>query len=227
MLKRPIIAKIKVLKGIFLFNGKYYDYFNHPFNMTSTNERCIEIPIIMDYIKQNKDKNILEVGNVLLNYFDVKHDIVDKYEKSEGVMSKDIVHYCPVRKYDLIISISTLEHIVWGPEEKKELDKCLYALENMIELLKSGGKLIVTFPLGYNTNLDSLLKTNIIKFDEIYCLHKNKETEEWTQENWDEVKYKDHSHYMMRIVDVDNIIWDVSRSTYLIIGIIKKEVMLQ
>lgn len=222
---KPLIAQVKLLKGIFLFNGKYYDYFNHPFNMTSTNERCIEIPIIMGYIKSAE--NVLEVGNVLSNYFDVKHDIVDKYETSEGVISEDIVDYCPEKKYDLIVSISTLEHIGWGPEEEKELDKCFYALENMKELLNYNGKLIVTFPLGYNDNLDSLLKAGIIKFDETYCLHKNKETGEWVQENWDEVKYKDHLHYIMRIVDVDNIIWDVSRSTYLVIGIMKKEVMPQ
>ena len=218
-----IVSKVKLMRGFFLFNGKYYDYFNHPFNSTSVNERCIEIPIIMDYINQNKNKHILEVGHVLSYYFDVKHDIVDKYEKTGKVINEDIVDFCPEKKYDLIISISTLEHIGWGPEEEKELDKCLYALENMKELLKYDGKLIVTFPLGYNDNLDSLLKAGIIKFDVIYCLHKNKETGECVQENWNEVKYKDHSHYMMRIVDIDNIIWDVSRSTYLIIGIIRKE----
>ena len=46
-------------------------------------------------------------------YYKFEHDIVDKYEKKKGIINQDIVDYKPDKKYDLIISISTLEHVGW------------------------------------------------------------------------------------------------------------------
>jgi hypothetical protein len=80
------------------------------------------------------------VGNVLSHYFSVNHDVVDKYEKAEGVINRDIIDFHPSKEYDLIISISTLEHVGWDEDisDHKILhdpSKILRAIENLRGLL--------------------------------------------------------------------------------------------
>lgn len=95
----------------FVFRVKQYKYFYHKYNTTWKLERTVEVPIIFEVVKKHHDKNILEVGNVLSHYFPVNHDIIDKYEKGKGVINEDVVDFRPPKKYDLIVSISTLEHV--------------------------------------------------------------------------------------------------------------------
>ena len=84
------------------------------------NERSIEVPIVMEIVNQNKGKRILEIGNVLSNYYKVSHDIVDKYEKAPNVINQDVVDFKTNEKYDLIVSISTLEHVGWDEEPRDD-----------------------------------------------------------------------------------------------------------
>ena len=79
----------------FLFNGKRYKYFQHKYNTTWRTERAVEIPIVWKLVKNNKKKNILEVGNVLSHYFPVNHDILDKYEHEPDVINQDVVDFQP------------------------------------------------------------------------------------------------------------------------------------
>jgi SAM-dependent methyltransferase len=153
----------------FYFQGQMYKYFFHWYNHTWKNERCIEIPIVLRkyYEAKVKGKRILEVGNVLSHYIPCNHDIVDKYEKLLGVINQDIVDFRPQKKYDLILSISTLEHVGWD-EEKKNPNKILQALDNMKALLADRGEMIVTLPLGYNPHVDRLLAMGEIKFDHLF-----------------------------------------------------------
>jgi len=94
------------------------------------NERAVEIPIIWHIVRENKGKRILEAGNVLSHYFRVDHDIVDKYERAEDVINEDVVNFQPSKKYDLIVSISTLGHVGWD-ENPKEPSKILKAIEHL------------------------------------------------------------------------------------------------
>jgi hypothetical protein len=73
----------------------------------------IEVPIIYEMVKEAEayGQKVLEVGNVLSHYFHVNHDIVYKYEKAKGVINEDVINFRLPKKYDLIISISTLEHM--------------------------------------------------------------------------------------------------------------------
>src|SRR4030042_260073 len=95
----------------FVFRGLTHDYFYHLYNYTHLNERAIEIPIFLKIIKEHRGKRILEVGNVLSHYVSYQHDILDKYEKGKNIINKDVVDFHPKEKYDLILSISTLEHV--------------------------------------------------------------------------------------------------------------------
>ena len=62
-------------KKAFLFNGKKYHYFYNIINNTWMNERSVEIPIVIEVVNRIKSKKILEVGNVLANYYSIPHEI--------------------------------------------------------------------------------------------------------------------------------------------------------
>src|SRR4030042_6841269 len=103
----------------FQYQGKEFEYFDHPHHETYGNERRIEIPIALDYLRRFKGKKILEVGNVISYYYppgitDMVWDIVDKYEivPKQNVINEDILTFKPKDgKYEMIFSISTMEHV--------------------------------------------------------------------------------------------------------------------
>lgn len=170
---------------IFVFQNRTYTYFCHWYNTTWANERDIEIPIVMDVVKENSKKKILEVGNVLSHYFHFNHDILDKYEKSKGVINQDIVDFQSPEEYDLIVSISTLEHVGFD-ETPKDSTKIMRAIENLKRMLAPKGKIIVTFPLGYNDEMDTMLRNGKIEFtNQIYLKKISKDN------TWKEVDSKD------------------------------------
>jgi SAM-dependent methyltransferase len=164
----------------FTFQGNIYPYFVHHYNETWKNERTVEVPIVRNIVKKYRGKKILEVGNVLSHYFPTSHDILDKYEKSERVINQDVVDYRPSKKYDLIISISTLEHVGFD-EEKKEPGKILRAVENLKNCLAPGGEMVVTLPLGYNPELDKLLKEGKLGFTEYHFMKRVSADNRWVE----------------------------------------------
>ena len=76
-------------RATFRFQGKRYRYFVHKYNATWRNERSIEIPIVESMMHETRG-DVLEIGNVISHYFKAKHDIVDKYERAEGVTAQDV-----------------------------------------------------------------------------------------------------------------------------------------
>lgn len=193
----------------FLMDGKTYHYFYHKYNYTWRNERTVEIAIVWDIIKKYQGKAILEVGNVLSNYFSINHDVLDKYDNGKGVIKEDVIDFKSSKKYDLIFSISTLEHVGWD-EEIKESDKILYAIENLKSCLADMGILVVTMPLGYNSYLDKLLKEKKIEFTKTYFMKRITSDNKWAETTWEDIKDLKFSY-------------DPVFANGLIIGIIKKE----
>jgi hypothetical protein len=195
-------------RKMFVFQGRSYPYFYHWYNTTWTSERCIEIPIVMNMINSSKGKRILEVGNVLSHYYSERHDIIDKYEIAQGVINQDVVNFRPSCKYDYIVSISTLEHVGWDETPRDSL-KILRAIVNLKSLLNSQGKIVVTFPLGYNPNMDKLFRQGKMFFDQQFYLTKISLNE------WREIAQE----------DVVNSKYDKSKfiASRLIIGIIEKD----
>lgn len=174
-------------KNTFYFNHKEYNYFNHKYNFTWKNERTVEVPILWSIVKNNKNKRILEIGNVLAHYYQIHHDVLDKYEIAPAVINEDVVTFKPKGKYDLIVSVSTLEHVGWDEIPRERL-KILHAIENLKRMLKNKGKLIFTIPIGQNAYLDSLLKNHKIKFNEVHFLKRYSSSNLWKEATWDEVK---------------------------------------
>jgi len=166
----------------FSFNNKEYNYFVNFLNATHTNERIIEIPIIIDILKENKCKKILEIGNVISKYYDFPHTIVDKYEETENVINDDVVKFQPNEKYDLIFSISTMEHVGFD-ENPQDSEKILHSFENLKSLLQPNGKIIVTMPLGYNQYLDNYLMKGKFGFEKQFFFKKDQKYNTWKEVN--------------------------------------------
>ncbi len=162
----------------FIFNNKQYQY-----HTQSKVERIVELPIIFDYVQQFKDKKILEIGNVLSNYYTITHDVLDKYDISSRCIKHDIVSYLTSIKYDLIVSISTLEHVGYEAPEIKDPSKIKRSIENIKDnLLANSGMCVITIPLGWNKILDAQIDKKEIIFDEIYFM-KRIEEYKWIQDN--------------------------------------------
>ncbi len=95
LILRSFFFLYKIIGPSFIFRNKKYKYCCNWLNMVWRNERAVEIPLALSEIHSCQKGNILEVGNVLSQYFPFKHDIVDKYEKAEGVINEDIVNFKP------------------------------------------------------------------------------------------------------------------------------------
>jgi hypothetical protein len=167
----------------FLVQGDSYNYFDSFGNGTWYNERSVEIPIVMKVVRRYQGRNILEIGNVLSNYFRFDHDILDKYENAKDVINADVVDFKPDKKYDLILSISTLEHVGWD-ENPRDNTKIPQAIENLKTLIAQGGTIIVTLPLGYNPHLDILLENRLVGFTKQYYLKRISKGNEWKEVSW-------------------------------------------
>ena len=177
----------------FSLQGKKYKYFYHKFNTTWRNERAVEIPIIWD-ILENRIGSVLEIGNVLQHYFRFHHDIVDKYEKGDGVINEDVVDLHLPEKYDVVVSISTIEHIGFdeNPVDRREkmntAEKILQAIDNMKKSLNPGGRIVLTFPVGFNPSLDAFLQSGRIKFEKILCMKRVSKDNRWTEVEFREIE---------------------------------------
>jgi len=188
----------KVFRGnsTFKFLGKKYKYFYHTYNRTMASERVVEVPIGWGYVKKFKGKQILEVGHVLGHYFPVKHDILDKYENGDGVINEDVIDYSPNKKYDLILSISTMEHVGWTYGEKKESKKFMQGIDNLRKLLKKDGTMIITFAVHYRDDLTKLIRDHKMPFNKEYFMKRTSFLGDWVEIDYDEamkeVKYDSH-----------------------------------
>lgn len=170
--------------GVFTFMGKEYPYFRHEHNNTLDNERAIEVPLARDIVK-SCDGRVLEVGNVLNYYFDdLVHDVVDKNEKGRGVVTVDIEAYEPTEPYDLIVSISTLEHVGWneqkyGAADAPDPSKLRRVLERLKSMLAPDGRMFHTMPIGYNPPMDAQIQEDDLGLKASYLCRSGKT--EWSE----------------------------------------------
>ncbi len=149
----PLLARAE-----FEFEGKSLPLFYHRYNMTWANERAVEVPIAAEFLRRSAGKRVLEVGNVLSHYGDVDHTILDKYERGPGILSEDIADYSSADRFDLILSISTFEHIGFDDEADGDSgEKIALAIDTCRGLLAADGQLGLTLPLGYNPALDRMI----------------------------------------------------------------------
>lgn len=172
----------------FVFEGKTYGYF------PSGHERTVEVPITMEVVQRHRARGsrILEVGRVLPRYYQFKETVVDKFE---GPIKEDILTYKPSEPFNLIVSISTVEHIWWDDKSvPRTPGKATEAIKRMLTMLAPGGEMLLTWPIGYNSPLDAdLFKGAFPEAHVSYMRRTTKKTNEWTMSNEAEAraaKYK-------------------------------------
>jgi hypothetical protein len=178
---RPgLVMAHRLRPGTFTFAGSEYRYFAHPYNETWRNERAVELPLVLRALDERPGARVLEVGNVLAHYGRSGHEVIDKYEAAPGVRGIDVVELDPADKYDLIVTISTLEHVGLD-EEVRDPAKPRRAVERMTAALAPGGMLLVTVPLAYNEDLDRDLREGLIGFDEVGFLKRVSASNRWVE----------------------------------------------
>jgi len=164
----------------FFLNGEQYEYFL-AYGKGGLNERIIELPLVCKYINAAIGKNILEVGATISLLIKTNFDVVDLTEEDSKIINVDILDYCPSKRYDLIFSISTIEHFGHGDYGDIKLDgKILPSLQHMISLLNNAGVLVVTAPIGWNSELDVMIAGKSLPFQEIYFM-KRYSSGKWRQ----------------------------------------------
>ena len=172
-----------------------YPYFTHRYNFTWLNERSVEIPLMRQVLEQRAEAHVLEVGHVLGHYDPARrHDVVDKYEVSAypALYREDALGFRGKAPYDLIISISTLEHVGWD-ESPRDSTKVGRTIRHLQSLLSPGGRFFFTVPVGYNPGLDAFLDDGsaIVRRQ---CLRRISLRNEWREVDWSEARTA-HFHH--------------------------------
>lgn len=163
----------------FCFDGRTYPYLFHPYNLAWKNERTVEVPVVSALLAEYPGE-VLEVGNVLSHYIEADHDIVDKYEVAPRVVNQDVTTFDPGKLYDLIISVSTVEHI-GASERPRDPRKAADAVAHLRSLLAPGGRLLVTIPVGLNEDLDAVIMRRETPFTELKAMRRVSHRNEWEE----------------------------------------------
>jgi len=169
----------------FRWNGVTLKYFDHPYNHTARNMRRVEIPIVRWFIGQHGGAHILEIGNVLSHYGPVAWPVVDL---REGPIREDVMKWKPerVQPVDLLISISTVEHIGFGKFARETAPTTpADVMRRLRSFLAPGGQAIVTAPTAYNPALDDQVKSGEIGADKAWFMRVVNEIE-WEECTRDE-----------------------------------------
>ena len=163
----------------FELGDRAFNYLCHPAGWSWTTERAVEVPIAMAALEANPGVRLLEVGNVMRSYAEHGGDVVDKYEEAPGVINEDIADFS-APSYDLILSISTLEHVGWD-EPELEPDKASRSFRHLVDLLDPEGRLLVTFPIGYHRFLDRDLFAGRLPVEEVRYLRRVTRSNLWIE----------------------------------------------
>lgn len=127
----------------FKFQGGEFSYLHHLYNGTRINERAVEVPLALHLY--GKSERTLEVGAVLPHYLlgwpQDAHEVIDLHERYPGVINADVLRYEPQDQYDLVLSVSTLDHL-------KSAEEVRTAVKRMKQWLQPDGLLFITLPHG-------------------------------------------------------------------------------
>ncbi len=164
-------------KQTFIYKGKNLPYNRIGYN--NTGERAVEIPVALNFLTTlEKKDNILEIGNTLSHYENSLSEyigirprrIVDKFEVALGIDNVDFMDIPSEEKYDVIVSISTVEHIGQGVEPSskaygeqiqiRDLEAPLKAIAKIYDLLSVEGKALITVPFGKLTDYGWFIQFN-------------------------------------------------------------------
>lgn len=142
---------------MFNIGNWHFNYLVHVYNNPRINERAIEVPVAVKMLKELP--KALEVGAVTPHYLYKTHEVIDLYEEFPGVINADVLTYQPLdAPYDLVFSISTLEHLQGEAEFH-------LAIERMKSWLSPEGFLYFTVPFGQEEWMDKVMAEGLDSFE--------------------------------------------------------------
>ena len=153
----------------FHFEGHSYHYLVHRYKHSWLGERAVEVPIARGLINESTGGPVLEVGHVLGHYGPTTHEVVDKFERAPGVRNVDVLDLSAEQPYEVIVSISTLEHVGWD-DQPRDPERAVAAVHHLRSLLAPGGRLLATIPLGYNPVLVEAVFEGRAGFDRVIAI---------------------------------------------------------
>lgn len=145
----------------FTYAGRSYEYHDSLYNITRLNERCVEVAVALEWLSEHE--RVLEVGNVLEHYGCwVERDIVDLVEQPAWYQERpvanidifDVMVGQDEPGYNLIVSLSTIEHI--GTDFANDRDS-MDAVRHLQSLLAPRGEMLLTAPTGVSKVLDDAI----------------------------------------------------------------------
>jgi SAM-dependent methyltransferase len=164
----------------YALQGKTYPIHVGWYNKTWRNERQVEIPPALELVAATPPEEVLEVGNVLAHYGSTGHTVVDKYELAPGSLAVDVVDYEPLRRFQLVVAISTLEHVGWD-EPERDPAKFRRAVRHLASLLTPGGLLWASVPLGHNPAADAFVAKPDPGFEISFLVRGSKRPGDWRE----------------------------------------------
>jgi SAM-dependent methyltransferase len=162
-------------RGDFELLGERYPYLFHRHKLTWLTERAVEVPVVQTIVDRHAPQRVLEIGNVLSHYRHQRHLVVDKYERAPGVLNRDVLALDDLGEFDLIVAVSTLEHVGWD-ESPRDPARAIRAVAALRSRLAPGGQLVITVPVGYNAAFDAALRTGEVALDRAAAVRRVGET---------------------------------------------------
>ncbi len=174
----PLLLRL-LRPSVFVVDETTYSLYYHAYNTTWANERAVEVAFVKSVLDNASPGRYLEIGNVLAHYFTTHWDILDKFERGPNVINEDILTFRPAVQYDLIVSISTFEHIGYDDDSDDSARKIRSAWANVVaNCLKDEGTAVITIPIGYNADMDDIVFRNLLSFDRVVFLKRT------SRRNW-------------------------------------------
>lgn len=166
-------------RGSFQLESEEYPYLFHSYKCSWLTERAVEVPVVQRLVDRSQGR-VLEVGNVLSHYGEQEHLVVDKYEHAPGVLNRDVMDLDDLGPFDLIVAISTLEHVGWD-EEPRRPGAAVESVAALHAMLAPGGRLVLTHPVGYNPHLDAALRDGAVPLARVSALRRAGRRTRWYQ----------------------------------------------
>ncbi len=176
----PRVARRVRGERTFALGGARYPYRDSWHNWTWLNERSVELPIAAATLSGADPEKTIEIGAVMPHYGPVAHHVIDKYERGDGIEQVDMFDLPRDGRYDLVLSISTLEHVGWD-ESPRDPRLALDAVDHLKGLVARGGQLMITVPVGYHPRLDAAIRGGELAFTSVRALRCRYPSMRWTE----------------------------------------------
>jgi len=176
----PRVATWARTESRFVLDGHHYDYVDDWHSWTWLNERAVELPVAREALAVADPARTIEIGNVTSHYFPARHRIVDKYEGAPGVENIDLFEIPEREAFDLVLCVSTLEHVGWD-EPVRDPVPALDAVVRLKELAAPGGRVLVTIPVGYHPTLADAAIDGDLGFDSVRALRCDYPSLDWRE----------------------------------------------